>query len=74
MVPVYEGGDDGLFDEDEEAKAKVVGYRTLAQDEVRDGIGRRQCTWHYKIEPIPRTVRELLGYSPRDAGPAGAVE
>ncbi|MGU3661059.1 hypothetical protein [Methylobacterium fujisawaense] len=73
-VPVYEGGNEGLFDEDEEAEAKVVGYRTLTQDEVRDGIGRRQCTSHYKIEPIQRKVRELLGYGPRDAVPAGAVE
>ncbi|KQP99684.1 hypothetical protein ASF59_09750 [Methylobacterium sp. Leaf121] len=75
VVPVYEGaGDGGLFDEDEEAEATVVGHRTLTQDEVRDGIGRRQCTSHYKIEPIQRKVRELLGYGPRDAVPAGAVE
>lgn len=73
-VPVYEGGDDGLFDEDEEAEAKIVGHRILTQDEVRDGIGRRQCTSHYKIEPIQRKVRELLGYGPRDAVPASAVE
>lgn len=74
VVPVYEGGNDGLFDEDDEAEAKVVGYRTLAQDEVRDGIGRRQCTSHYKIEPIQRKLRELLGYGLRDVVPAGAVE
>jgi hypothetical protein len=74
-VPVYEaGGDGGLFDEDEEAEATIVGHRTLDQDEVRDGIGRRQCTSHYKVEPIQRKVRELLGKGLRDAIPAGAVE
>lgn len=73
-VSVYEGGDDGLFDEDEESEARVVGSRTLDRDEVRDGIGRRQCTSHYKIEPIRRKVRELLGYGPRDPIPAGSVE
>ena len=26
-----------------------------------DGIGRRQCTEHYKIRPIQREIRELLG-------------
>src|SRR4051812_25177815 len=28
VVPVYEGGDQGLFEEDEEDEARVVGYRT----------------------------------------------
>lgn len=27
----------------------------------RDGIGRRQCTFQYKIRPIERACRELLG-------------
>ena len=75
VVPVYGGiGDDGLFDMDEEAEASIVGYRTLEKDEHRDGIGRRQCTSHYKVEPIQRKVRELLGYGARDKVPAGAVE
>ena len=26
-----------------------------------DGIGRRQCTQHYKIAPVRRKIRELLG-------------
>lgn len=74
VVPVFEGGDGGLFDEDEEADARIVGYRTLERDEAQDGIGRRQCTSNYKIEPIQRKVRQLLGCGPRDAVPAGAVE
>lgn len=38
------------------------------------GIGRRQCTNQYKIEPMRRKVRELLGYGPRSRIPAGACE
>ncbi|HND51985.1 MAG TPA: hypothetical protein PLV92_06295, partial [Pirellulaceae bacterium] len=40
----------------------------------KPGIGRRQCTSHYKIEPIRRKIRELLGYGPRARIPAGSVE
>jgi hypothetical protein len=38
------------------------------------GIGRRQCTTHYKIEPITRKIRELLGVGPRGHMGRGAVE
>lgn len=40
----------------------------------RHGIGRRQCTNHYKIEPVRKKVRELLGVEPRARIPAGTVE
>ncbi len=43
----------------------------------RDGRGaplRRQCTGHYKIEPINAKIRELLGYKPRQRIPALSVE
>lgn len=30
-----------------------------------EGLGRRQCTSEYKVEPIKRKIRELLGYKPR---------
>ena len=40
-----------------------------------DGIGRRQCTDNYKIRPIRRRIREMLGLKPRQRVPAGtAVE
>lgn len=29
------------------------------------GMGKRQCTTHYKLEPIKKKVRELLGVGPR---------
>lgn len=45
------------------------------RDGQADGIGRRQCTTNYKIRPIRRKLRELLGVRPRRRVPAGtAVE
>lgn len=37
-------------------------------------MGMRQCTSEYKIKPVHRKVRELLGYAPRKRIPAGACE
>ncbi|UUZ96014.1 hypothetical protein LJK87_17540 [Paenibacillus sp. P25] len=31
----------------------------------REGMARRQCTKEYKIEPVNKKIRELLGYKPR---------
>ena len=40
-----------------------------------DGMGRRQCTEHYKIAPVRRKMRELLGLSKGQRVPSGtAVE
>ncbi len=45
------------------------------RDGEGDGIGRRQCTDGYKIRPIRRRMREMLGLRPRQRVPAGtAVE
>lgn len=38
-----------------------------------EGMGRRQCTSEYKLKPIRRKVRELLGAPPRPDGVAGRV-
>lgn len=38
------------------------------------GLGRRQCTYEYKLAPIMWKVRELLGKSRRAYIPPGAVE
>ncbi|TXN38740.1 hypothetical protein FV232_01115 [Methylobacterium sp. WL30] len=63
-----------VFDTDGDGELVEVGQRTTTRGEHLDGIGRRQCTSHYKVEPIRRKVRELLGAGPRDPIPAGAVE
>ena len=41
------------------------------RDGEGDGIGRRQCTDNYKIRPIRRRIREMLGLRPRQRVPAG---
>ena len=38
---------------------------TASPDGGREGMLRRQCTREFKIEPIEKKVRELLGYKPR---------
>ena len=43
------------------------------RDGQADGIGRRQCTTNYKIRPIRRKLRELLGVRPRRRVPAGTT-
>ncbi len=43
-----------------------TGETRPATREERAGMGRRQCTSEYKLDPITRKVRELLGASPPD--------
>jgi hypothetical protein len=38
------------------------------------GLGHRQCTNKYKIEPIAKKQRELLGYLPRQRIPPDSIE
>jgi hypothetical protein len=38
------------------------------------GMGRRQCTREYKIEPLIKAKRKLLGYAPRKRIPLGSCE
>ena len=40
------------------------------RDGETDGIGRRQCTDNYKVRPIRRRIRDLLGLRPRQRVPA----
>ena len=44
------------------------------RDGESDGIGRRQRTDNYKIRPIHRRIREMLGLRPRQRIPAGATD
>ena len=39
----------------------------------KGGMSRRQCTFDYKIVPVVRKIRELLGYAPRKRIPVGSV-
>jgi hypothetical protein len=38
------------------------------------GMARRQCTSEYKIAPINKKIRELLGYKPRQRIPSESAE
>lgn len=38
------------------------------------GMGQRQCTREFKIDPLEKQQRRLLGYAPRKRIPAGSAE
>ncbi|MGA0531280.1 hypothetical protein [Hansschlegelia sp. KR7-227] len=54
-----------VYDEDENGELVIVGSRILQTDRVGVGMIRRQCTGDYKITPIRRKVREMLGLTRR---------
>ena len=43
------------------------------RDGSGDGMGRRQCTEHYKVRPVRRKIRQLLGLRRRQRIPSGAT-
>ena len=43
------------------------------RDGQGDGIGRRQCTTNYKVRPVRKKIRELLGLRRRQSVPAGVT-
>lgn len=52
---------------------RAVGFQPVPFFTAR-GVGKRQCTSHWKIEPINRELRRLLGYQPRQRIPEASVE
>ncbi|WP_040703336.1 hypothetical protein [Nocardia takedensis] len=51
-----------ITETDPDGYTVIVGHRErLATRREREGLGRRQCTSEYKIAPINRAVRMLLG-------------
>ncbi|WP_338773316.1 hypothetical protein V7968_17635 [Nocardia vulneris] len=51
-----------ITETDDDGRLLVIGYQErLATRREREGIGRRQCTYQYKVRPINRAVRMLLG-------------
>jgi hypothetical protein len=51
---------------DSSGRIAVGWYTRPATMRERQGIGRRQCTNEYKVTPITRKIRELLGAAPPD--------
>lgn len=62
-IPVYRvtAGDIGADALDPDHRFASMPLHILNQD-GSPGMGRRQCTSEYKLKPIKRKVRELLGY------------
>jgi hypothetical protein len=66
VVPVYHWGDDG--------ELVQIGERILEKDEYKNsGMLHRQCTQDYKILPIIKKVRELIGLKKGQRGPKEPV-
>lgn len=49
----------------------AIPFHTTRDDEA--GMGRRQCTREYKVEPIVRKIRELLGVERGRRVPKGVI-
>ena len=67
-VPVYENvykGQREVVDENGEKRLEDLYEKgKLIRTEQKKGMVLRQCTAEYKIAPVKRKVRELLGYKP----------
>lgn len=82
--PVYRVGKDvGLREsillsatpnEDGDYTGRFAGapFYTTSDSEYGMGMLRRQCTREFKIEPITRKVRDLIGFKPRQRAPKDA--
>ncbi|MBF2712767.1 hypothetical protein [Agrobacterium vitis] len=61
-----------VLDEDDDGELVQIGSRATSRETVSIGMMRRACTADYKIVPIRRKVRELLGLT-RKRSPDHAV-
>lgn len=68
------GAELAVYNEDESGDLTIVGSRIVATERVGVGMIRRQCTGDYKIVPIRRKVRELLGIAGRRSPKAPVAE
>ena len=46
----------------------------ITEDGIKKGLTRRQCTQNFKLDPIRRETRRLLGLFPRQRAPKDCVE
>ncbi|HEX8418480.1 MAG TPA: hypothetical protein VF638_00545 [Sphingomonas sp.] len=63
-----------VYDEDDNGDPMIVGTRIVATERVGIGMIRRQCTGDYKIVPIRRKVRQLLGIAGRRSPKVAVAE
>ena len=79
--PLYTVDNGRSLREDVKALTSHSGHRRYVdipvylkgRDGEGDGIGRRQCTENYKVKPIRRRIRGMLGLRPRQRVPAGTT-
>ena len=66
---------DGLTKNIEESikGARLAGMPAFTESKGGGGMLRRQCTREFKIQPITRKVREIVGLVPRQRAPKGEV-
>ena len=57
----------------ESTRAASMPFYVKTAGQEKEGMIRRQCTSEYKIEPITKKLRELLGFRARQVIPTGAV-
>lgn len=57
-----------------QARSAVGRFPSVPWYTSSGGLGMRQCTAEYKIAPLAKKQRELLGARPRQRLPAGSVE
>ena len=75
--PLYVVNNGRSLREDVKALTSHSGHRNYVdipvylkgRDGEGDGIGRQQCTENYKVKPIRRRIREMLGLKPGSASP-----
>ena len=72
MTPA--GAELPVYDEDENGDLVAVGSRIVPTERIGVGMIRRQCTGDYKIAPIRRKVRNLLGIAGRRSPKAPIAE
>ncbi len=77
--PVHEVSDGNLRQSILDGREKRAGRFAsvpwfILQPNGKVGMGRRQCTGHYKIDPVARHIRQLLGVDLRARIPADSVE
>jgi hypothetical protein len=76
--PVYRV-QEGNIKEDLNTELNTTGHRFasipffLINKDGSNGMARRQCTSEYKLKPIRRRVRELVGLKPRQRTPKGVM-
>lgn len=72
--PVYTVQYSNLKDDLILAHTEKTGFVSIPFFTANGGMGKRQCTADYKITPVNKKMRELLGYKPKQRIPENSVD